>query len=98
MVLLQHLSYQHPNKDRLFENLSLTVQTHHKTAIIGNNGFGKSTLLKLIAGKLQPASGQLSVESEPYYVPQQFGQYNDLTIAEALQIAEKLRALASSQK
>lgn len=93
MVLLQQIAYQHPNKDRLFENLNLAVQTHHKTAIIGNNGSGKSTLLQLIAGKLQPASGQLSVESEPYYVPQQFGQYNDLTIAEALQIAEKLRAL-----
>lgn len=94
MVLLQQISYQHPNKDRLFENLNLAVQTHHKTAIIGNNGSGKSTLLKLIAGKLQPASGQLSVESEPYYVPQQFGQYNDLTIAEALQIADKLKAFS----
>lgn len=76
----------------MFENLNLTVQTHSKTAIIGNNGSGKSTLLKLIAGKLQPVSGHLSVESEPYYVPQQFGQYDDLTIAEALQIADKLRA------
>lgn len=92
MVLLQHISYQHPNKDRLFENLNLTVQTHSKTAIIGNNGSGKSTLLRLIAGKLQPASGQLFVESAPYFVPQQFGQYDDLTIAEALQIADKLHA------
>lgn len=92
MVLLQNISYQHPNKDRLFENLNLTVQNFSKTALIGNNGSGKSTLLKLIAGKLQATSGQLSVESAPYYVPQQFGQYDDLTVAEALQIADKLRA------
>jgi ATPase subunit of ABC transporter with duplicated ATPase domains len=92
MVLLQNISYQHPNKDRLFENLNLTVQTHSKTAIIGNNGSGKSTLLKLIAGKLQASSGQISVESTTYYIPQQFGQYDDLTIAEALQVADKLRA------
>lgn len=92
MVIIQNLTYQHPNKDRLFENLNLTIHNNHKTAIIGNNGSGKSTLLKIISGELQPTSGLLSVEAEPYFVPQQFGQYNDLTIAQALQIEDKLLA------
>lgn len=93
MVLLQNISYKHPNKDRLFENLNLTVQNHSKTALIGNNGSGKSTLLKLINKQLQPSSGQLSVQAEPYFVPQQFGQYDALSVAQALQVADKLRAL-----
>ena len=92
MVLLQNISYQHPNKDRLFENLNLTVQNHCKTALIGNNGSGKSTLLKLIDGQLNPTSGQLSVRTKPYFVPQQFGQYDALSIAQAIRIEDKLRA------
>lgn len=93
MLILQNISYLHPNKDPLFENLSLTVGPHEKIAIIGNNGSGKSSLLKIIARQLQPSGGQLSVDAEPYFVPQVFGQLNHLSIAEALQIDKKLTAL-----
>ena len=93
MLTLQNISYTHPNKDLLFSNINLTVNNHEKTALIGNNGVGKSTLLKIIAGELQPTNGQISVETEPYYVPQIFGQFNHLTIAQALQIENKLNAL-----
>jgi ATPase subunit of ABC transporter with duplicated ATPase domains len=86
-------SYTHPNKDLLFSDINLTVNNHEKTALIGNNGVGKSTLLKIIAGELQPSNGQISVETQPYYVPQIFGQFNHLTIAQALRIEDKLNAL-----
>ncbi|MGV8091377.1 MAG: ribosomal protection-like ABC-F family protein [Mangrovibacterium sp.] len=93
MIILQNISYIHPNKDLLFDNISLTVNQHDKIALIGNNGTGKSTLLKIVAGELQPSGGQLNVTSKPYYVPQIFGQYNHLTIAQALKIDVKLNAL-----
>lgn len=93
MLTLQNISYTHPNKDLLFSDINLTVNSHEKTALIGNNGVGKSTLLKIIAGELQPTKGHISVETEPYYVPQIFGQFNHLTIAQALQIENKLNAL-----
>lgn len=92
MVIIQNLSYIHPNKDLLFENINLTIQSQEKTALIGNNGSGKSTLLKIISGKLQPTSGSLKVEAEPYYMPQVFGQFDHLTIAEALAISDKINA------
>lgn len=92
MILLQHTSYQHPNKDRLFEQVNLTVQKHSKSAIVGNNGVGKSTLLKIIAGQIPLTSGQISLDAEPYVVPQQFGQFDHLSVAQALQVDEKLRA------
>ena len=93
MLVLQNLSYSHPNHDLLFDSIQLAVNRHEKIALIGNNGSGKSTLLKLIAHELKPTEGQLKTEAKPYYVPQIFGQYNQLTIAQALRVDEKLYAL-----
>jgi ATPase subunit of ABC transporter with duplicated ATPase domains len=93
MLILQNISYIHPDKELLFNDINLTINDHHKIALTGNNGTGKSTLLKIIAGQLQPSTGELKVNSNPYYVPQIFGQYNQLTIAQALQIEDKLNAL-----
>lgn len=93
MVILQNISYLHSNKDLLFDTITFTVNHHEKIALIGNNGVGKSTLLKIIAGTLEAADGLLKTDSKPYYIPQIFGQFNSLTIAQALQIEDKLKAL-----
>lgn len=93
MLILQNLSYILPNKDLLFDHIHLTVNHQDKIALIGNNGTGKSTLLKIIAGELQAAEGELQTDALPYYVPQIFGQYNHLTIGEALKIDSKITAL-----
>jgi len=93
MLIIQNLSYTHPNKDLLFGNINLTVNSSEKIALIGNNGSGKSTLLKIISGLLQPLNSSVNVNSKPYYIPQIFGQYNDFTIAESLGIDKKLTAL-----
>lgn len=93
MLILRNVSYIHPDKDVLFEHLNLNLFDNEKIALVGNNGSGKSTFLKIIAGFLPPAAGDIVSDSPPYYVPQIFGQYNDLTIAEALRIDQKLRAL-----
>ncbi|MCJ0741582.1 ABC-F family ATP-binding cassette domain-containing protein [Pedobacter montanisoli] len=93
MLTLQNISYIHPNKDLLFENINLNVNDRDKIALIGNNGSGKSTLLKIIAKVLQPSSGSVIRHNEPYYIPQVFGQYNHLSIGQALQVEDKLIAL-----
>ena len=93
MLTLQNISYTHPDKDLLFSNVYLTLNNKEKTALIGNNGSGKSTLLRIIAGELQPFSGQVKVETKAYYIPQIFGQFDHLTIAEALRVNDRLFAL-----
>lgn len=92
MLSLQNLTYIYPNKDLLFGNLNLTVNKHQKAALIGNNGVGKSTLIRIIAKLTAPSQGQVVTESTPYYIPQIVGQFNHLTIAEALGINRKLTA------
>lgn len=93
MLILQDLTYLHPNQDILFKNIDLSLQQQEKIALVGNNGAGKSTLLRIIAGDLEPSSGSVHASATPYYVPQVFGQYNGFTIAQALGVAQKLNAL-----
>lgn len=93
MLLIQELTYLHPDKEVLFADINFTVPKHQKAALIGNNGSGKSTLLQIIAGKLSPLQGMVKCPEKPYYIPQLLGQYNHLTVAESLGIAAKLTAL-----
>ena len=93
MLVIQNLGYAHPNKDVLFDGLNLAVNASQKLALLGNNGVGKSTLLRLIAGLLPPTSGVVQTSAPPYYIPQHFGQYDDLTVAAALHIEGKMLAL-----
>ena len=93
MLTIQDLSYTHPDKELLFSNINLIIEPGAKIALIGNNGAGKSTLLKIVAGILTPSDVLLKMDVKPYYIPQIFGQYNRLTIAEALRVDKKLKAL-----
>lgn len=93
MLQLQGVTYIHPNRDLLFSDINLNINKHDKIALIGNNGTGKSTLLKILAGQLQATTGLLKSNTHPYYVPQHFGQFNKHSIAQALQIADKLSVL-----
>lgn len=91
-IIINDLSYIHPDKHSLFSNITFSVSDAEKCSIIGDNGVGKSTLLKIVAGKLETTTGSVVCSSQPYYIPQHIGLLGQ-TIAEALQIAAKLQAL-----
>ncbi len=93
MLILQNITWLHPDKDVLFDNISFTVNAHEKVALVGNNGTGKSTLLRIMAGILQPSGGVVQTDTKPYYVTQLIEQFNHLTVAQALQVDSKLKAL-----
>jgi ATPase subunit of ABC transporter with duplicated ATPase domains len=93
MIILQDITYLHPNRDLLFADLNVIINRHDKIALIGNNGVGKSSLLNIIAGNFVLSKGLVKTDSRPYYVPQIFGQFNDYTVAQALQIEDKLQSL-----
>lgn len=95
MFILHGVTYAHPNRDILFSDLHLNINKSDKIALIGNNGTGKSTLLKILSGQLHPVSGSVSAEEKSYYVPQLLDEYNSATVASVLQVEDKLRALHS---
>lgn len=90
-ILLSGLSYHYNGQQPLFESLNLSIDSGRKVSFIGNNGTGKSTLLKLIAGELCPSSGTAYCSSQPYYIPQQIG-ITAISIGQALGIADKIEA------
>ena len=92
-ISVQQLCYIHADKEPLFQDISLTVNKGEQLSLVGNNGSGKSTLLRIIEGSLKPSSGEVVCSSKPYYVPQHFGQYDQLTVVQALLVESKINAL-----
>ena len=72
-VEVENLSFAYPGSERkVFNNLSFTINAGEKIAIIGENGVGKTTLLKLLMGELQPQFGALkwAEKAKPGYYAQ----------------------------
>ena len=73
----------------LFCNISLTVEDGDRIGLIGPNGAGKSTLLALLAGQVEPDSGELAVRkrARAAYVPQDSRFAPGLSIRQVLEKA-----------
>ncbi|MCI9240902.1 ABC-F family ATP-binding cassette domain-containing protein [Oscillibacter sp.] len=56
----------------LFDSISLKVEGGERIALIGDNGTGKSTLIKMIMGELYPDDGRIKLgpQAKPAYLPQ----------------------------
>ncbi|MBU0744036.1 MAG: ATP-binding cassette domain-containing protein [Gammaproteobacteria bacterium] len=96
-IIIQNLTYQNPKSQLVFNNLNLTL-SNIKTGLIGKNGIGKSTLLKLIINELKPTAGSVKVLGKIGYCPQDFSCYHDLTIAQFFEADMKLQALENILK
>jgi ATPase subunit of ABC transporter with duplicated ATPase domains len=79
LIFLNHISLYFTNKI-CFEDFSTQIQTGNRIAIIGNNGSGKSSLLKIIKGDLQASEGETQSENVSFgYVPQLIYEYENLS-------------------
>ncbi|WP_083913033.1 ABC transporter ATP-binding protein [Rubritalea marina] len=65
---LQQVSYQYPNTETaVVQQLSLSLKQGESIAFVGETGCGKSTLVNVILGLLQPQSGSVSVNGQDIY-------------------------------
>ncbi|MFC4311399.1 ABC-F family ATPase [Steroidobacter flavus] len=72
-VTVEELSFTYPGTDKpVLNNVNFNVEAGERIAIIGQNGVGKTTLMRLLAGELQPNKGTITwVESAKVgYMPQ----------------------------
>ena len=88
MVSINNLSVEFSTKS-LFDNISYVINRKDKIALVGKNGAGKSTMLKIIAGLQQPTSGSVAVPQDVTigYLPQQMEISDSLTVVEEVRKA-----------
>ena len=59
VMLLEHVSFAHPGGPYLVKDFSMVLQREDRIGLLGANGTGKTTLLKLMLGDLEPTSGKI---------------------------------------
>jgi ATPase subunit of ABC transporter with duplicated ATPase domains len=94
-VAVSGVAYSHPGGDTLFDGVSFRLSPGDHAAMVGVNGVGKSTLLRVIAGELEADDGEAAVGGRFAYMPQDVGADGAATVRELmLSIAEpRLRAI-----
>jgi len=93
-IVCADLSFSWPAGTPVFTDLSFSVAAG-RTGLVAPNGAGKSTLLRLVAGELTPDAGAVTVEGLVGYLPQTLPLTASLTVAEVLEIAPVVAALAA---
>lgn len=91
-ILINNINFHLPSGKAIFNDLTLTV-SRYKTGLVGKNGIGKSTLLKLILGELLPTTGSIQVDGKFSFVPQNPILLQHETVASFLECEEKINAL-----
>lgn len=64
MIELKNIKFSYPNSDFHLSINNLSIDAGQKTAVIGPSGFGKTTMLNLIAGILLPESGSVIIKEK----------------------------------
>ncbi|MDO5749837.1 MAG: ATP-binding cassette domain-containing protein [Rothia sp. (in: high G+C Gram-positive bacteria)] len=91
-ISFSHCTYAHPGQAPLLDSLNLVIPPGI-TGIVGDNGTGKTTLLKLIIGELKPSRGSVSVPEPFAYVPQDLGLDRYRSLSDIFGITAILDAL-----
>ncbi|MCC6532218.1 MAG: ABC transporter ATP-binding protein [Burkholderiales bacterium] len=102
-----HKTFRRPSGEtvKALAEISFEAQRHELTALVGPDGGGKTTLLRMIAGLVAPDAGAVSVlgidacadpqsvQERIGYMPQRFGLYEDLTVQENLDLYADLHGV-----
>ncbi len=92
-VAISNLAYAHPGGDLLFSDVSFRIAPGQHAGLVGTNGVGKSTLLKVLVGELTPDEGECAVGGLAGYMPQDVGVRDGDRTVRALLLSLAPRAL-----
>ena len=95
-IILSKLSWSTPDERALLSNLDLAFGLQ-RAALVGRNGTGKTTLLKLISGELRPHAGTVTVNGTLGILRQSVQVDPGETVADLFGIAEALALLRKAE-
>jgi ATPase subunit of ABC transporter with duplicated ATPase domains len=96
-IVLSGLSWVKPDGDPVFEGLDLSFRPE-KTGLVGRNGVGKTTLLKIISGLLSPSAGSITVEGTVALIRQMLDVEPGETIVDLFRAGQALELLARAER
>ena len=91
-VAVDQLGFALPDGRRLFAGVTLAF-ADERTGVVGANGTGKSTLARIVAGRVAPSDGSVTRHGTVGYLSQDAVPVAEVTVAEMLGIAGPLAAL-----
>ncbi|MCF7791983.1 MAG: ATP-binding cassette domain-containing protein [Victivallales bacterium] len=76
VMRLENISFSYDSCEWILKDINMSLNKGSKIAVVGYNGMGKTTLLKLISGKLKPGKGKRNIPSSTIigYQAQEFGE------------------------
>lgn len=88
MISIRNITVEF-NATKLLDDISYTINRRDRIALVGKNGAGKSTMLKIIAGLQNPTSGAVAVPNDTTigYLPQQMEVADSTTLADEVRKA-----------
>jgi len=95
-ITLSGLSYSTPDGRLLLDNLDIAFGAE-RTGLVGRNGVGKSTLLRLIAGELSPRSGTITVSGHLAVLRQIVAPPPEMTVADLYGVRGALALLERAE-
>lgn len=93
LITLDGLSYKTPDGRTLFEDLNLAFGAE-RTGLVGRNGVGKTTLIRLMLGEIAPSAGTVSVRGRVGVLRQALAPSPGASLADLLGLAQPLARLA----
>lgn len=109
-IEIKNLTKKFPDGCAAIDNLSINIEKGKITGLIGPDGAGKTTLIRLIAGLLVPTEGEIStlglnpefkkelINTKIGYMPQKFGLYEDLSVIENLTLYADLKGIEKKDR
>ncbi|TWU02205.1 ABC-F family ATP-binding cassette domain-containing protein [Stieleria varia] len=95
-ITLTGISWSTPDGHNLFRNLDLSV-SRERMGLVGRNGVGKSTLIKLISGELPPATGGVAVTGMLGVLQQKVQVEPDETVADLFGASKAIEILRRAE-